>query len=148
MTKSSAGDPGNLPEAKLPRRDWILLPLLSLLTLLLMAVSSELIARRFFGESKTSLNNCLVLNDATTGVHGIRNSACWEKIPETPLIEYKLDCSGFRTVMACRPKPPGTYRIVMMGSSVAMGERVAIQNTFATLLPKEISPPAGRTVEL
>jgi hypothetical protein len=148
MTQSSAGDPGNLPEAKLPRRDWILLPLLGLMTLMLIAVSSETIARRYFGESKTSLNNCLVLNDAATGVRGVPNSVCWEKIPESPLIEYKLDCSGFRTGMACGPKPPGTYRIVMMGSSVAMGERVAIENTFATLLPKEVSQPAGRRVEL
>jgi hypothetical protein len=148
MTQSSAGDPGNLPEAKLPRRDWILLPLLGLMTLVLMAVSSELIARRYFGESKTSLNNCLVLNDAATGVRGIPNSVCWEKIPESPLIEYKLDCSGFRTGMACGPKPQGTYRIVMMGSSVAMGERVPIESTFATLLPKEISQSAGRRVEL
>lgn len=148
MTQSSAGDPGNVPEAKLPPRDWILLPLLGLMTLVLMAVSSESIARRFFGESKTSLNNCLVLNDAATGVRGVPNSVCWEKIPESPRIEYRLDCSGFRTGMACGPKPPGTYRIVMMGSSVAMGERVPIENTFATLLPKEISQQAGRRVEL
>ncbi len=148
MTQSSAGDPASLPEAKLGRRDWLLLPLLGPLTLVLMAVSSEFVARRYFGESKTSLNNCLVLNDAATGVRGIPNPVCWEKIPESPLIEYKLDCSGFRTGMACGPKPPGTYRIVRMGSSVAMGERVPIENTFATLLPNEISPPPGRRAEL
>ena len=36
----------------------------------------------------------------------------------------------------------------MIGSSVAMGERVPIEKTVATLLPEELSPPAGRKVEL
>jgi hypothetical protein len=148
MTQPGAGDPGNLPEAKLPPRDWILLPILSVLTIVLMAVTTESIARRAFSESKTSLKDCLVLNDATTGVRGVPNSVCWEKIPESPLIEYRMDCSGYRSGMACGPKPPGTCRIVMMGSSVAMGERVPIENTFATLLPKELSPRSGRKVEL
>ena len=48
MTQSSASDPANLKEAKLPRRDWILLPMLSLLTIGLLAVSTESIARRVF----------------------------------------------------------------------------------------------------
>jgi hypothetical protein len=148
MTQSSAGDPENVPEAKLPRRDWITLPLLSLLTLVLMAGTTEAIARRTFSESKTSLNNCLVLNDAATGVRGIPNSVCWEKIPESPLIEYRMDCSGYRSGMPCAPKTPGTFRIVMMGSSVAMGERVPIENTFATLLPGELLRKGGRQVEL
>ena len=43
-TQSSAGERGNLPEAKLRRRDWLQLPLLGLLTLVLMAVLSEFVA--------------------------------------------------------------------------------------------------------
>ena len=148
MTQSSAGDPGNLKEAKLPRRDWILLPMLGLLTMVVMVGSTELVARRVFSESKTSLKSCLVLNDAATGVRGIPNSVCWEKMPENQLMEYRLDCAGYRTGMACGPKPPGTYRIVMIGSSMAMGERVPIEKTVATLLPKELSPPAGRQLDL
>ena len=148
MTQSSASDPVNVKEGKLPRRDWILLPMLSLLTMALMAVSTESIARRLFSASKTSLNSCLVLDDAATGVRGIPNSVCWEKTPESQLTEYRLDCLGFRTEMVCGPKPPGTYRIVMIGSSVAMGELVPIEKTLATLLPKELSRSTGRKVEL
>jgi len=36
---------------------------------------------------------CLVLNDTATGVRGIPNSVVLGKIPESPLIEYRLDCS-------------------------------------------------------
>jgi hypothetical protein len=39
---------GNQKETRLPRRDWILLPVLGLLTICLLAASSELIARRVF----------------------------------------------------------------------------------------------------
>ncbi len=130
------------------RWDWIALPMLGVLTILILAVSGEFIARREFAESKTTLNDCLVLNDPTRGVRGIPNSVCWEKIPENRLTEYKLDCRGYRTGILCGPKAQGIYRIVLIGSSVAMGERVPIESTFASLLPKEISRMTGRKVEL
>jgi hypothetical protein len=46
------------------------------------------------------------------------------------------------------PKPPGTYRIVMVGSSIAMGFGVEREKTFAALLPGELSSRTGRRVEL
>jgi hypothetical protein len=50
--------------------------------------------------------------------------------------------------MACGPKLPGTYRIVLIGSSVALGQGVAIEKSLATLLPNELSRLAGHKVEL
>jgi hypothetical protein len=133
---------------KLARRDWILLPLLSLLTMAVILISTEAISRAVFSESQKTLNSCLVLTDSTTGVRGVPNSSCWEKMPETEPIEYKFDCAGFRSNMPCGPKPPGTYRIVMTGSSIAIGERVPVEKTFGSLLPRELSGPDGRRVEL
>ncbi len=46
MTQSSANNSETVKEAKLLRRDWILLPMLSLLTICFIAGSTELIARR------------------------------------------------------------------------------------------------------
>jgi stress-induced morphogen len=43
---------------------------------------------------------------------------------------------------------PGTYRIVMTGSSFAMGSLVERDRTFAALLPTELSRRTGRKVEL
>ena len=148
MTKSTTGDPEISKEPKLSRRDWILLPALSLLTIVVMVVSTETLARRSFGVSTTSLDSCLVLNDPATGVRGIPNSVCLEKIPETQLVEYKFDCAGYRNGKPCGPKPPGAYRIALIGSSIAMGNRVPIEQTFATLLPEELSRRVGRQVEL
>jgi hypothetical protein len=148
MTQSNVSDAGNTKEAKLPLRDWVLLPTLSLLTIVLIAVSAETIARQVFGASGTNISSCLVLNDRITGVRGIPNSVCREKLPEAPLVEYGFNCAGFRTSMPCGPAPPGTYRIVLIGSSLAMGQLVPIEKTLATLLPEGLSQLTGRKVEL
>jgi hypothetical protein len=49
---------------------------------------------------------------------------------------------------ACAPKAPGTYRIVMIGSSFAIGEGVPVEETIAGLLPKEIAAKTGKQIEL
>jgi hypothetical protein len=148
MTQPNASDAANAKEARLPRRDWILLPLIGLLTICAIAVFTELISRRIFSESKTTLNSCLILNDPSTGVRGIPNSVCREKFPESQWVEYKFDGCGYRSGMICGPKIPGAYRIVMTGSSAVLGELVPIDKTFATLLPVELSRITGRKVEL
>ncbi|MGC9293566.1 MAG: hypothetical protein ACP5EP_12755, partial [Acidobacteriaceae bacterium] len=120
MTQSNASNPETVKEAKLPRRDWILLPMLSLLTICLIVVSTELIARRMFHESG-NLESCLI-SDPSTGVHGIPNTICWEKpIEGQQQVEYRFNGCGHRTDEECGLKPPGTYRIVMIGTSIAMG---------------------------
>jgi hypothetical protein len=148
MTLSQDANPAPRARGKLERRDWVLLPLLALLTVALICVCAELVARRTFGESATSLESCLVLTEPASGVRGIPNSVCWEKTPESPLIEYRLDGAGYRSGMEYGPKSPGTYRIVMIGSSVAMGERVPFEKTLAALLPKELSRRRARKIEL
>jgi len=70
--------PASGAEGKMARRDWILLPFLALLTITLISVCAELVARRTFSESATSLESCLVLTDPASGVRGIPNSVCWE----------------------------------------------------------------------
>jgi hypothetical protein len=148
MTQSDAAGTSAEKEAKLPRRDWILLPLLCLLTICGIAASVELIAERLFAESKTGLAHCLVLNDASTGVRGIPNCSCREKIAEAKWVDYRLNSSGYRSDIEFGPKQPGTYRIVMNGASVALGERVQREESFAALLPAELSRLTGRKIEL
>jgi hypothetical protein len=50
--------------------------------------------------------------------------------------------------MECGPKPPGTYRIVMIGSSVVMGYYVPREKSFAALLPLQLSRETGHKIEL
>jgi hypothetical protein len=148
MTESNANHPVNTKEAKLPRRDWIVLPMLSLLTVFVMMCSTELIARRMFTYSNTGLRDCTVFNDPSTGLRGIPNCDCWERGYESQPVEYRLNSSGYRADGEFGPKPPDTYRIVMVGSSIAMGYEVENQRAFAALLPEELSRKTGRRIEL
>jgi len=135
-------------EAKLPRRDWILLPILGFATMALLVIGTEELASRRFLDAETGLAPCLVLNDSSTGVRGVPNSTCWAKGKESSWTEYKFNSRGHRAGMESGSKDAGTYRIVMTGSSVAMGLFVPREQTVAALLPKELSQLTGRKVEL
>jgi len=148
MTQFSTSEAEPRQAAKLSRRDWILLPLVGVFTICLIAGSVELIARHAFSESKKGLASCFVMNDPSTGVRGIPNSVCWDKGTETGWIETRFNSCGYRAGMECGPKPAGTYRIVMTGSSIALGERVQRQDSLAALLPQDLSQQTGRKIEL
>jgi hypothetical protein len=148
MTEPDANQLRSQREAKVPRRDWLLLPMLGLLTICVIAGSVELIARRMFTREGTEGEDCMVFNDPVTGARGIPNSVCWEKIPEGELTEYRFNSCGHRAGMECGPKPADTYRIVMIGTSFSIGMRVPREKTFAALLPLELSRQTRRKVEL
>jgi hypothetical protein len=135
-------------EPSLPKIDLILLPLIVLLTICIVAASSEAIARRVFPKTTATSLNCLVLNDPSTGVRAIPNSVCRAKAFESDLIEYRFNSCGHRAGMECGPKPEGNYRIVLIGSSFAEGLLVPREQTFAALLPAELSSRTGRKIEL
>jgi hypothetical protein len=134
-------------ERKLQRRDWILMPVLSLLTIGFLVASSELIARRMFPQSKASIYDCAL--DGSASMRGRPNAVCrgGDNL-DTPIVEYRLNRCGHRAGMECGPKAAGTFRIVLVGSSLALGACVPAENAIATLLPREISQQTERKVEL
>jgi hypothetical protein len=148
MNLSNAGDPGSLKESRLPRRDWILLPFLCLLTISLIVGSTALIAWWMFNKSKAQDLDCLVLNDLSTGVRGIPGCVLWEKVGENQPVRYGFNRGGYRADREFVPKSDGTYLIVVIGSSVAMGGRVRLEDTFVTLLPAELSRKVGHKVDV
>lgn len=148
MTDLAGGDGGVMGGPGVPHRDWIALPMVGLFSIVLIASSTEWIARRSFSESKTNLANCMVLNDSSTGPRGIPNCICDEKEPETGWVEYRLNQSGYRAGADYTEKKPGVYRIVMTGSSLAMGERVQQGESVAALLPLQLASAIGHPVEL
>jgi GDSL-like lipase/acylhydrolase family protein len=148
MTASGRNESERQYTGELPRHDWILLPLLSLLTVSILAGSVEIIARHMFPQSKTLAEDCMLFTDSKTGPRGIPNSVCWEKIAEGELTENRFNSCGHRAGMECGPKSNGVYRIVMIGTSMTMGMRVPRQKTFAASLPLELSYRTGNKVEL
>ena len=147
MTQSDPSESAKGEKRALPKRDWIMLPAIGVLTIVVVFGTAEFVARQLFYPAQTDMRNCLVL-DPETGMRGVPNTTCWDKTFETLLTEYKFNNCGDRAGMECGPKPKGVYRIVMSGASAAFGLRVEREKTFAALLGAKLSEATGGTVEL
>jgi len=128
--------------------DWLVLPLLSIGTICLLLACSDLLARWMFADRYGSGEDCIVFTDPSTGTRGIPHCSCKEKIYEGEVTDYWFNNCGYRTAIECGPRQSGTYRIVMVGTSMVMGMRVPREETFAALLPTELSAQTGKSVEL
>lgn len=147
-TSGSESKTENPKDAKMPWRDWVLLPLVCLFTLAAIAASAELVARLLFPVSQSGLENCFGKHP-TGDAPVIPNSVCWERTEESKfVVEYKFNSLGHRAGMERDPKTLGAYRIVLIGSSMAMGLFVPREMTFAALLPQELSQQTGHKIEL
>lgn len=128
--------------------DWVLMPAISFLTVFVLLVPTEFVARKIYYESNTISFDCLVTHDSKNGIHAIPNSFCTEKTYESVPVHFYFNSCGNRADADCAPKAPGTYRIVLLGTSVAYGLRAEYGQTYAALLPKELTQKTGRKVEL
>jgi hypothetical protein len=143
------GETGQATDKKLPRRDWILLPAIGLLTIFALGTISQLVAWNLFPMREFGLEHCFVQVDGSGDARPVPNSRCAEQIPESKfLAEYAFNSHGHRAGGELTPKKPGSYRIVMIGSSFAMGLFVPREQTFAALLPDELSRRTGRKIEV
>lgn len=149
MTQSGLTEPVAVKERKSRRRDWVLLPAVSLLTICLMAVSAELLSRWFYPVIQVGFQDCFATSDPTGDAAVKPNSVCWEQTAESTLkAEYRFNSRGHRAGTELNPKSSGTYRIVLIGSSFTQGLFVPREKTFAALLPGELSMETGRKVEV
>lgn len=124
----------------LPRRDLWLLPLISLLTVASMLCVSEIAARQIWPENEDL--HC-------TGPDGRENRNCtaYAKNAEGPRIGYYFNDCGYRTPEPCGPKPPGSLRVVVLGTSVAQGWAVPYEQTFSARAALGLTASLGRPVE-
>jgi hypothetical protein len=152
MTELNQGKQEGSSETKLPRRDWILLPLLSFFTICLIMAALALTAQFMFPNpvqpGRTTLADCLVIDDPSTGVKGVPNCKGWAGVYESGPAQYVFNSRGHRAGMEYGPKSPETYRIVLLGTSTALGWSLPRENTFAALLPGNLEQLTGRKVEL
>jgi hypothetical protein len=133
----------------LPRRDWFLLPAVGLVTIVVLVAATELLARFFFPASTAEIAHCFSFRNSDEGVQGIPNCVCHDKRADEPqIVEYRLNPCGHRSELACGSKPPATYRIVLVGSSIAFGPGVRREATYSATLPVELSRLTGRNVDL
>ncbi len=130
------------------RRDWIILPLLAILTVVSLSLTSEKISELIYGEPKSAVDVCLNVSHPDKGVSGIPNCKTSEMDFGVPLVEYKFDTCGYRSGIGCVSNSPGAYRIAMIGTSIAFGQWVKQQDALAAKLPIDISERDGRKIYL
>lgn len=129
-------------------RDAALLAVVSLSTFGLLAGSLEFTARRLFRRSSTMVWSCFKEGARSAGILPIPNSVCWEKLPESPLVEYRFNACGYRSVAGCGAKPAGSLRVVLIGSSFVLGYQVPYNQAFGTVLERKLSSMTGHGVEV
>ena len=145
MSQSNVPATENMQEAKLPRRDWIILPLLSLLTIAVLLLAAEGAARYFFVSVR---DDSCEIDDSTISFRFRPTCTSHSKSAEGPWMESQFNDCGYRTRESCGPKPPNTTRISLLGASSAEGYLVAYDETFAARAAKQLTIELGRQVEI
>jgi hypothetical protein len=113
---------------RLPRRDWLILPLLSLLTVLLIIGAAEIVTRAFWAERVW--DSCSIPDKA---LHYRYKPNCVARVKgaEGPWVENAYNECGFRTAEHCGPKVANEFRVAVVGASISAGYLVPYPETFA-----------------
>lgn len=133
------------PDDALPRRDWFLLPLVVVFVIFAFLGVSDLVADRMFAEGGEV--GCSS-KERPGPPRNTPNCEFHYKLPEGALVEYHFNECGFRSLTPCGPKPPGTLRVVLLGTSFTMGLGVPNDETFAARIQKDLSRACRQPVEV
>jgi hypothetical protein len=118
-----------------------------MLTLLLLFVLTEGGCRLIWTADDTE--PCLIKDPLASTLGGYRpNCASRMKLAEGPWYEVKYNDCGYRNADSCGPKPPGSFRVVVVGSSVVNGPGVAYEETFIAQSSRDLSRACGRKIEV
>jgi SGNH hydrolase-like domain, acetyltransferase AlgX len=142
-TETNTG--GQQPSSwRLPRRDYVILPLLCLATILVMFGIAEGASRLMFAQHERDA--CMV-HDPVLGTRFRPNCTSHVKAAEGPWVTNSYNACGYRTPQSCGPKPAGGVRVAVLGSSIAQGYLVPYQETFAARAAEELTRRCGEPVE-
>ena len=131
------------------RRDWIILPLVAAATLVIVCAAFEATARAVFPPLQAGLPSCIVRNNNPQGARQAKNSMCWERLAEErSSADYKFNDCGDRTEIACGAKTSDRYRIVLTGSSVAVGRYLPSSQSLTVLLNRDLSEGVHKPIEV
>jgi hypothetical protein len=128
----------------LPRRDYVLIPVIAMFSVLIMIAVPEVVFNFVFYEQ--SRDACLV-PDAVLGHKALPDCVSHYKLAESPWIENRYNDCGYRTKESCGPKPTGAVRGAVLGSSIAAGYMVPYDDSFSALTAENLTKACHRPVE-
>lgn len=133
-----------MAQVRLTSRDWILLALCSVGTVLGLCALWVATVRITVPNQEFTDEPCMILDNPNMPVLGRPNTSCSPVLHEIGKIEYRFNGCGHRTDLPCGPAPPGTFRIVVLGSSMVEGAGVAVEDTFVSRLAPMLERATGR----
>jgi hypothetical protein len=128
----------------LPRRDYVLLPLISVLTLLVLFGIAEGASRLLFKEHK---QDACAVPDTRLGMRYKPNCTSVTKAAEGPWVTNHYNDCGSRSPGPCGAKPAGSIRIVVTGSSMAQAYLVPYDRSFAARASAALTRSCHRDIE-
>jgi hypothetical protein len=136
--------PRPAPQWRLPRRDYLLLPLIFLGTILLLAAGGEAAARLIFVQDDAA-EPCEYVT--TAGARYRPMCVSQTKEWEGPWTTQRFNDCGYRTEESCAARPPGALRVAVVGSSTARGALVNYSDSFAARASAVLSKRCGGLVD-
>lgn len=122
---------------------------IAVLTIAFLLGGAEIAAQRAFADGTESTLPCLNLEDPVKPVTAKPNAVCRNKLPESPLIEYRFNACGHRTDSKCSVSgADGHDRMVLLGSSLVEGYGVPVEASFAARLPAELQRVGHHSVDV
>jgi hypothetical protein len=133
------------PATRLPKRDYILLPLLALATALFMFGASEVLTRLIWAEQEK--DSCAV-EDPIAGNHFKANCTARTKNAEGPWATYRRNECGYLSQTSCGTKPQGAIRIAIVGSSLSEALHIPYEQSYFALAAQELGRVSHRTIDV
>ena len=124
-------------------RRLVILPLIALATAAPVLIPTELALRARYPDREYDV----CVNEHAASPHGKPNCVSKSKTAEGPWVENRYNECGYRSPRSCGPKPAGTMRIAIIGSSTANGWLVPEAETLSGRLPAAITRACDRPVE-
>jgi hypothetical protein len=129
---------------RLPNDDYVVLPLLSLLTICVTLLGLELAARWYWPEIAA---DACEFHDETNGFQFRPNCRSFVKAFEGPLVSNQYNECGFRTAEPCSSRLPKQLRVAVIGTSVSRGYLVPYPQTFAALATQRLTELCARPID-
>ncbi len=128
----------------LPRRDLILLPLISLLTMILLMGAAEIGTRLIWPEEKA--DSCLAKH-GELGYRASPNCISHTKAAEGPWVENHYNDCGLLSRNSCRAPVGDRLRLAAVGSSISFTYLVPWDQSWQGLTAARLSKMCGRPVD-
>lgn len=149
VRRGKMDDPGSSdkrPERpwRLPRRDYLLLPLIFVMTILVLLVAGEVSARVIYVQDD-AVEPCEYRTPSGYRYRPMCTS--YTKLWEGPWVTQHFNACGYRTAESCAPRPLSSLRVVVVGSSTSRGALVNYDQSFAARASAALSAKCGGVVD-